>query len=121
MRLSTVDIIKMVKAKEIIFTEINCYQGQQELIHSLLNQIYVHPLWFVQDRKSNYSVLDGNWRLDNVINYMKSKLFFDLSGTEQRILEDYVWRVNLITFNPDIADVDINKVKDMVHFNWRNL
>lgn len=121
MKLSTWDIIKEMEAKTIIFTETNCYQGQQQLIHSLLNGIPVNPLYFVEDRKGNYSVLDGNWRLDNVVNYMKSKLFLKLSGKEQRRLENYLWQVNVIKYFFDRSDADVNEVKNILHFNWRNL
>ena len=119
-QLSTWDIIKAVEAKTITFTETNCYQGQQELIKALLNGFPVNPLYFVENSKGNYSVLDGNWRLGNVVNYMKSKLFLDLSGIEQRRLEDYLWQVNVIKYSFDRSDADVNEVKNMLHFNWRN-
>ena len=119
--LSSFDIIKAVEAKTITFTEANCYQNQQELIKSLLNGFPMNPLYFVEEIKGNYSVLDGNWRLGNIVNYMKSKLFLDLSDREQRRLEDYLWQVNVIKYSFDRTDADVNEVKNMLHFNWRNL
>jgi hypothetical protein len=119
--LSIFNIIKEVEAKTITFTETNCYQGQKELIQSLLMEIPMNPFYFLQDRKANYSVIDGNWRLENIVNYMKSKLFLDLSGREQRRLEDYLWPINVIQYSFDRTDADVNEIKNMLHFNWRNL
>jgi hypothetical protein len=110
-----------MESKTITFTETNCYQGQQEFIKSLLNGFPMNPLYFVEDNEGNYSVLDGNWRVSNVVNYMKSKLFLDLSGRERRRLEDYVWQVNVIRYTFARTDADVNEVKNMLHFNWRSL
>lgn len=119
--LTNFDIIKCIEAKKITIIETNCYQGQQELIKSLLNGFFINPLYFVEDINGNYSVLDGNWRLGNVVNYMKSQLFLELSPKEQRRLEDYLWHVNVIKYYFDRKEEDVNEIKNILNFNWRNL
>ena len=118
---SNLEIIKCIEANKITVIETNCYQGQQELIKSLLNGLLINPLYFVEDSEGNYSVLDGNWRLSHVVNYMKSQLFLDLSPKEQRRLEDYLWPVHIIPYYFDRTEGDINEMKNIINFNWRNL
>lgn len=119
MNLNNFDIITAIKKKTISFTEINCYKGQQELIQSMLNGMPINSLYFLEDDKGNYSVLDGNWRISNAINYIESNMFLELSSREQRRLEDYLWDVIIILYSFDRKDVEINEIKNLLHFNWR--